>query len=354
MLWAVCGVAAATKTPSAAGRAIYGQLVVVGFFGTKAGDPGVEEAFQDLKAGRAAGVVFFDRNIVGRKQLAALVAHLKSANPATPPLLAIDEEGGRVERLDARRGFVAHPSAAWLAANRTPSQAKDIYRGMAAELAALGFNLNLAPVVDLALNRANTVIVQPGRSYGADPERVARYAGGFVDAHREAGVLTALKHWPGHGSSIVDTHLGISDVTERWRKEEREPFRMLIRAGKADMIMSAHLRHAEWSAGGQLPASLSARAIRVNLRQNLGFDGPVIADDLQMRAIRSNHTLADAIVLALAAGNDLVLICNVLEVQEHPAEFAVSVIEKAVRDGRLRQSVLDAAYNRVMRLKRRL
>jgi beta-N-acetylhexosaminidase len=332
----------------------WGQLVIVGFTGAKPADAGVRQAHDDLKAGRAGGVIVFDRNIEDPRQLSLLMAHLGSANRVAPPFLAIDEEGGLVERLDSRRGFTPHPSAARVAASRSVEEAAAVFRDMAEEIASQGFNLNLGPVVDLAVNPRNPVVAKLHRSYGTDPAKVAAYADAFVAAHREAGVVTALKHWPGHGSSLSDSHFGIADVSSEWSARETEPFRLLIAAGRADMIMSGHLHHRLWGDRSAEAASLSRKAVSGALRGELAYDGVVITDDLQMLGALKGRRLDQAIVAALAAGNDVVLIGNALDFQERPAAFALAAIEQGLRDGRLERTALLRSVERVMRLKRRL
>lgn len=348
------GPAEARGGPPVRATPLWGQLVVVGFTGAAPGDAGVEEAWGDLKAGRAGGLILFDRNIEGPEQLAALTAYLRAAHSGLAPFLAVDEEGGLVERLDTRQGFVAHPSAARIAATRKPGEARAVFRHMAGELASHGLNLNLAPVVDLDVNAASPVVAKLGRSYGSDPARVAAFADAFVLAHREAGVLTALKHWPGHGSSARDTHRGPADVSALWSERETEPFRLLIARGRADMVMTGHMSHIGWGDRAPRPASLSRKAIDRALRRELGYDGVVITDDLQMRALSDTRRLDETIVEALAAGNDMVLIGNALAFQERPAAYALAAIERGVRDGRLDRRSLERSVRRVLRLKRRL
>jgi beta-N-acetylhexosaminidase len=335
-------------------RRLYGQLLLVGFVGTTPGDPGVEAAARDLSEGLAGGLIFFDRNIRDAKQLAELTAYFRAAGGLHPPLLAIDEEGGAVQRLRAAKGFRFEPSAHWVGANMTSSQAQSLYGDMAGELSALGLNLNLAPVVDLDAEPGNRVIGRLRRSFGSSPEKVASFAGAFIEAHRENGVLTAIKHWPGHGSSRGDPHYTRAVADGAWQPKERLPFEVLLKASKADIIMSGHLHHDDWATSESLPASLSPRAIETDLRKRLGFAGVVITDDIQMRSALAGRSLAEAVVLALAAGNDIVLIGNMVEYRDDTARQAVDAIEVAVADGRLDLDALEASFRRVTALKARI
>ena len=341
----------AAKSTGAEKHRIYGQLVMVGFTGQFASDAGVQEARRDLFEGYAGGLVFFRRNVESAIQLRTLTDDLKE-NLEYPPFLAIDEEGGRVERLTHRNGFTKQPSAAVLAA-RGPEMARQSYDLMARELAAAGLNFNLGPVVDLNLRKTNPIIGSLDRAYSDDPEVVVKYAQVFVDAHRAHGIVTALKHFPGHGSSRQDSHDTVVDVTGDWQKVELSPYRQLIHGDYADAVMITHLiNRAHWSPQN-LPATLSAKAVAL-LRDELRFEGVVLSDDLQMQAIAKDFPLARAIVQALAAGNDMVLIGNVLEQQPDVARFAVKAIETAVENGELEFAKLEQSFCRIVQLKEKL
>src|SRR5690606_10098573 len=168
---------------------------------------------------------------------------------------------------------------------------------MAATLAEAGINLNLAPVVDVNVNPDNPVIGQLERSFSGDPDVVTEQAKAFIEAHHEHGVLCTLKHFPGHGSSEADSHLGFVDVTNLWSRQELEPFRNLIDAGLADAIMTAHIFNANWDS--EHPATLSRAVITGILREELGYDGVVITDDMQMGAIRDFYGFEAAVVMSV-------------------------------------------------------
>ena len=338
---------------AASQREVYGQLVMVGFRGTKPSDPGVKQAFRYLEQGYVGGLLFFGHNIKSKKQLKRLTGYFKSAKAKWPPFLAVDEEGGRVQRLRKSKGFRDEPTAQSLGEGGKVATAKSIYSRMAAEISASGLNLNFAPVVDVNLNRKNPIIGGIGRSFNADPKKVVTFARTFIKAHHGKSVVTALKHWPGHGSSRKDTHKQFVDVTGIWNASEREPYKMLIKANMVDMIMSGHLYHAAWGGKDRRPASLSRDAIDRNLRQNLDYKGVVITDDLQMKAITSRRTLGDAIVQALNAGNDIALIGNTLAHKKDLAKFAVRTIADAVKAEKLSDLSLRCSYVRVTKLKKK-
>ncbi len=325
---------------------------MAGFSGRAPSDKGVKEVLSHIREGYLGGVVFFGRNLTNAKQIRKLTGLLKDETAEFVPFLAIDEEGGKVERLIPGNGFKRQPRANVIV-SRGPKAARAIYEGMASEIADAGFNFNLGPVVDLNLRPSNPVIGKLGRSYGKDPEVVAEYAEIFIKAHRSKSIATALKHFPGHGSSRKDSHVSLVDVTGDWQREELIPYRELTSDKLADAVMTGHLINREIWSSTNLPATLSGEAVTM-LRDELKYDGVVISDDLQMKGIAKRHPLAQAIVLALAAGNDIVLIGNVLVHQPETAKFAVRTIEEAVANGDLDRSKLEASYCRVIQLKKRL
>jgi beta-N-acetylhexosaminidase len=183
---------------------------------------------------------------------------------------------------------------------------------------------------------------------------VASFAKAFTVAHQDIGVLTALKHFPGHGSTPFDTHTQAVDIGASWNKEEIEPYRELIAAQAAPAIMVGHISNPAMSEEPGLPASLSSRTIREALRKSLGFSGVVISDDLEMGAIRARYSIEESAVKAFKAGNDMIILSN----QNAPApdlpERIIAAVRKAVESGVLSREDLQASYDRVLALKQRL
>ena len=253
---------------------------------------------KDIADGAVGGVLFLRHNIGSAANVKALTASFASAsNP--PPLLMIDQEGGLVSRLPAKIGFPSTPSAEAVARDNSPEEARAIYDRMARSLKAWGFNVNLAPVADVAVNPGNPVIAKAGRAYSSDPRTVAAYDRVFVTAHRAAGVAPTLKHFPGHGSSAGDSHNGAVDITRTWSETELIPYRELIDAGLVDIVMVGHLRLDRHNTGDTLPASISPDIVAGMLRSELCFNGVVMTDDLIMRAIRNRMSATDAVIAAL-------------------------------------------------------
>ena len=227
-------------------------------------------------------------------------------------------------------------------------------RGMAQGLKSLGFTLNFGPVVDLAVNPDNPIIARYKRAFSADADVVARYAAAFVHAHRQVGLLTALKHFPGHGSSTGDSHEGFVDITKTWVAEELDPFRSLIASGDADMVMVAHLYHAKFGIkpGENLPASLSPAWIEGVLRHQLGFQGVVITDDLEMGAIRKLFTLPESVKQTVRAGADILLFSNTVKPRIGLAdEVRQILVDEAEADPAFRARIIES-YRRIVALKK--
>jgi beta-N-acetylhexosaminidase len=224
-----------------------------------------------------------------------------------------------------------------------------VARRIGRDLAAAGVNLGLAPVVDLDRNPDNPIIGALGRSFSADPEVVVRQASAFIEGLHAQGIAAAIKHFPGHGSSTGDTHLGVVDVSSTWDAVELEPFGALARAGLPDAVLTAHVFNANLDA--DYPATLSRRTITGILRDRLSWDGVVISDDLQMGAIRAEFGYADAVRLAIDAGVDVLTIANQQVFEPDVVARTVEIITELVADGRIREERIRESWRRVRRLK---
>ena len=339
------------------------DLLLVGFRGTEvAGNEEVRRLVCDVKVG---GLLLFERfaasgqprNMVSPEQITTLTRDLQqlAAGCAGRPLfIAADAEGGRVMRLSPRLGYPPTLPASELGARDDPEFTRVEARRMGRMLREAGINWNLAPVVDVAVNPANPAVVINGRTYSADPERVIAQARAFVLGMHDEGVLTALKHFPGHGSSRRDSHLGFTEVTDTAElRVELRPYRALIAAGLADSVMTAHVFNRgldPWD-----PATLSRFTVRRVLRGWLRYDGVVVSDDLLMGAIAQHYGLEEAAVLALGAGVDVLLISqNTGRIEDRAAERVIAAITGAIAQGRLRESTVRDAVTRVDALRARL
>jgi beta-N-acetylhexosaminidase len=290
----------------------------------------------------------YDRNVHSPAQLRALIGGLRDA-ARTPLLVAIDEEGGQVDRLKAGYGFPATLSAAALGAHDDPAFTRAHGKAIGRTLAGLGIGLDLAPVVDVNVNPSNPIIGAIDRSFSADPRVVAEQGRAFLEGLHDGGVAGALKHFPGHGSSTADTHLGWVDVSDTWSSTELEPFRAVIDAGPVDAVLVAHVFDRKLDA--VYPASLSEAVITDLLRGQLGFDGVVISDDLQMGAIRSAFGYETAVERAILAGTDILTIANQQVYEADIVERTVGIVLDAIDAGRLTADRIDESWQRIRRLK---
>ena len=291
-----------------------------------------------------AGVTIFGPNIAGPEQLAGLTAQLRSAGGL--PLVAIDEEGGDVTRIAHLTGS-PYPGSAALGAVDDVNLTAAVHRALGQDLAALGINVNLAPSVDVNTAADNPVIGI--RSFGPDPDLVARHAAAAVRGLQAAGVAACAKHFPGHGSTSADSHHGIVTVQASLallRRRDLPPFAAAIAAGVRG-VMPGHLRVPELT--GDDPATLSAAALNGLLRGELGFTGVIISDALEMRAVSDLYGIPEAAVLAVAAGTDL--LCFGRDAAEDSYLAVRRALSEAVAAGRLPAQRLAEAQQNVARLR---
>ncbi|NGP17990.1 glycoside hydrolase family 3 protein [Devosia aurantiaca] len=356
-LLAIPLLAAVFSVPSSAAtlEEMAGQMIVVGFQGDSVGDAGVKAVAGELEAGRLGGVMFLKTNVASLPAVRKLNALFRKASPTLPPFLTLDQEGGAVERLTKDVGFAEIPNAARIAADNSPAEAEAIYAKMAQGVAAEGFSVNFGPVADLNTNPNNQIIAKFGRSFSADPDVVVAYDEAFIAAHHGAGLVTALKHFPGHGSSTADSHEGFVDITQSWDEAELEPYRAMIADGMADMVMVGHLYHAGYAEGDeQTPSSLSPRWIDGVLRTDLGFNGVVISDDLEMGAIRDHFTLEQTVTKAVRAGMDVLLFSNTADYHAGLSrEILAILLSEAEADPQFAARI-EQSYGRIVALKARL
>jgi beta-N-acetylhexosaminidase len=314
-------------------------------------DP-ADPVMRAVAAGKVAGIILFNRdmltgqgrNIRSPEQLRRLTGDLQEVSPH-PLIIAIDQEGGAVQRLRAADGFVETPSAAELGAG-PPAAAEEAFDRQAAQLAALGVTMNFAPVVDLALNPDNPIIAGKSRSFGPGPTQVAALARLSLAAHWRHGVAACLKHFPGHGSSREDSHLGLTDVTDVWQPQELQPYRDL--AAEAPAVLVAHVMQRRLDP--DRPATLSPTIIGGMLREQIGFPGVVISDDMQMGAITAAWPFPESAIASLNAGCDLLIYGNNLVWQPTIVDDLDRAIDTAVAAGTLAPEQLDAAWQRIRRL----
>jgi beta-N-acetylhexosaminidase len=326
-----------------------GQIMMIGFDGFEP-DADLSEMITRYRVG---GVILFARNVDSPEQVARLTNALQSlALGAGGPglLLAIDQEGGRVARLTEDHGFSEFPGGMALGATGDPYNARRIAVTVAQELKAIGLNTDFAPVLDVNNNPLNPVIGI--RSFGSDPQAVARFGTAYIEGLQSEGVLAFGKHFPGHGDTTTDSHLALPVVVHRRPRLEAVefvPFRAAIRAGVAG-IMSAHVTFPAIAGENPAPSTLSGEVLTGLLRDELHFDGLTATDSLEMGALaESGYPAPQAAVLALKAGADLLLFNRDHDL--HQAAFAA--LMEAVNSGQVSHERLDSAVRRVLRAKLR-
>ncbi|GDY30255.1 glycoside hydrolase family 3 protein [Gandjariella thermophila] len=309
-------------------------VLLPGFAGTRA----PAWLARRIEAG-LGGVVLFGRNVVDDAQVAALTAELRAARDGV--LVAIDEEGGDVTRLDARRGS-AVPGSYALGAVDDADLTRAVAAGIGARLAGCGITVNLAPCADLSLTLDDPIIGV--RSFGADPALAARHVAAFVAGVQSTGVASCAKHFPGHGAATADSHTELPELPRtpaQLRDTELVPFRAAVRAG-VRAVMTGHLVVPEW---GPEPATLNPCAIGV-LRDEIGFTGTVITDALDMKAVSGSAGMADGAVRALVAGVDGLCVGGEFT-EEATVTWLADALVAAVVAGQLPEDRLAEAAKRV-------
>lgn len=332
-------------------------MLKIGFRGMEIAD--TNHIIRDIQKYHLGGVVLFDydvprdtayRNVESPDQVKTLVHDLKQLSKKTL-LVSIDQEGGRVARLKSRYGFPETVSAQYLGKIDNPDSTRHYARQTAETLSKLGINVNLAPVVDVNTNPDNPIIGGIERSFSADPQTVVKHASIYIKTLHEKNILTVLKHFPGHGSSEKDSHLGVVDVTKTWSDQELVPYRKLIESGLADAVMTAHIFNKNIDA--DYPATLSKPTITGVLRKDLSFDGVVISDDLMMSAIREEYGLETAIKQALVAGVDILSFGNNAIYDPDIVPKAHKIINALIEKGEISPERIDQSYQRIMKFKSR-
>lgn len=321
-----------------------GQLVIVGLEGTQM-DAEAQKLIETYKVG---GFILFKRNIETAEQTVEMLNELKQTNSRSntvPLFLSVDEEGGRVSRMPEQ--FAKIPPNLTIGKTDDPEIARLIGQVIAKEIGALGFNMDFAPVLDIFSNPQNTVIGD--RSFGNNPQQVSRFGTMMMQGLSSEQIVPVIKHFPGHGDTLVDSHVGLPIVhktKDELKKFELIPFMEAIKQG-AEVVMVAHIQLPELDASR--PASLSKPIITGLLREELQFDGLIITDDLTMGAITENYDAGQASVQAFLAGSDLLLVCH-----EYDSEIAaIQALKQAAADGTLSPSRIDESVYRILKIKQK-
>jgi beta-N-acetylhexosaminidase len=331
-----------------------GAMLMFGFRGIEHSDDSVQEIIKDIKNYNLGGVILFKYNIVSPKQLSSLTDSFKQANSKL--LISVDQEGGKVQRLNSKNGFKDTDSAKNISEHYTLNEAYQAYNDMAKMLKTNGINFNFAPVVDVDTQPACSVIGDLERSYSSDVSKVIQYARQFINAHRDQDVLTAVKHFPGHGFAKGDTHKGITDVTDLANPDvELKPYEELLIDSTHISVMTAHIVNRNLDSEG-FPATLSQKIISGVLRKQLDFQGVVVTDALEMAAIRNHYSLEEVVVRAINAGNDILVFSRNSAASLNDdkddswnttPQAIVEIIETAVADGKISKHRIEESYERI-------
>jgi beta-N-acetylhexosaminidase len=318
-----------------------GQFFIFGFEGNFPTD----DLLYLIEKQNLGGVILFTRNIDSPQQISQTIKELELRSKH-PLFVMIDQEGGRINRIT--KDFPVFPSNKFHGYRKDKEGVFKAYKTTARELSRLGINVNLAPVVDVLTNPDNSVLKE--RSFGEDPALVAEMSKVAVEAIKSENIFACAKHFPGIGDIDVDPHSDLpinSNSGERFEKIDFLPFQACI-SSDVDMIMSTHVLCPNLDS--EAPASLSKPICTDILRKELGFEGILITDDLQMGAIRKNQELTEACAKAFLAGNDLILICDKFEEQVQVLEH----FEKQVSGKRISEERLNFSLEKILLAKKKL
>lgn len=347
-----------------------GQMIMTGFHGDGMGEN--TESFaaieKQIRQGSVGGVILFDvdisglvaqgmtipeakkhifsSNIKNMNQVKDLTSHLQSIAPI-PLLIAIDQEGGNIQRLKPEHGFASIPSAKELARGDVQTTYNTAY-DLGVRLKTLGINVDFAPLLDVEVNHESPAIGALERSFSSDPNVVTEFGDAFARGLDDAGVISSFKHFPGHGSAGGDTHAGLVDITNTYQDYELNPWRALLaNASPCATVMVAHVVNNNFDT---LPASLSAKTIKII--RDMGFNGVIVSDDMDMGAIVEHYGQEEAIEMAINAGNDLLVFGNNLDFDKDKGEKVHKLIKKMVQSGKIKRARIRESYNRIMQMKK--
>ncbi|MBO4480452.1 MAG: glycoside hydrolase family 3 protein [Alphaproteobacteria bacterium] len=349
-----------------------GQMIMTGFHGDGENQNPEEFAtvLNQIEQGKIGGVILFDVDVSGllaqgydiveaKKQIFSsniknvtqvkkLTTTLQSAAPRKL-LIAIDQEGGNIQRLKPEHGFAPIPSAVEMA-KTTPEQTYHVAYDLGNRLADLGINVDFAPLLDVNVNPDSPAIGAKERSFSENPDVVTKFAGAFANGLADAKIAYSYKHFPGHGSAGADTHAGLTDVTKTYQEYELSPWRDLLKdASPYTMVMVAHIVNQNIDT---LPASLSKKTIQ--MIRDMGFNGVVVSDDMDMGAIANEYGIETAIQMAIDAGNDILVFGNNLTFDKNRGSDVNATIVKMVNEGKISKSRIRESYRRIMKMKQKL
>ncbi len=330
-----------------------GQMVMIGI-GEKTGLSSQDSLINEIRTNKVGGIVLYEKNIAkadSKRKLKELNLIMQQSSKL-PLFITIDEEGGKVHRMKEKYGFVNIPSAAYLGKLNNIDSTYFYTKKLVAVMAEVGINLNYAPDVDLAINPQNPVIAKLERSFSNDPDITTAHALACIKAHKEFKVKTILKHFPGHGSSADDTHLGVADVTTRWNFKELLPYHNILQSGQCEAIMTAHIINCHLDSTC-VPGTLSKAIVTGILRNFMEYKGVVFSDDMQMYAISKNFGFETGIKMAINAGVDVLMFANNVNMKDRVNATQVhAIIKKLVKEGQVPREKINESYKRIIEFKK--
>ncbi|RAZ50153.1 glycoside hydrolase family 3 N-terminal domain-containing protein [Campylobacter hyointestinalis] len=330
-------------------KKMIGQMVMVGFSHSSANDSWTDQLVLDASLGRIGGVMLLSRNISTKNELIKLTKKLSSSKAKHKLLIAIDEEGGKISRFINKDGFKHFPSAYEVGSKMNLKEANAIYKDMADQLKSLGINMNFAPVVDI-YNPNSSIIGQKDRAFSKNPDEVIAYSSEFIKAFDKANVKTVLKHFPGHGNAIKDTHKE-KTIVDNYDVEELKPYFELIKRDEADFVMVAHVYVPKLD--DKNPAVLSKHIVSDILKDRFKFKGAVISDDLLMKGL-GELSIEQKVIKAINAGVDIVLVSEYFLNNSNSIKIVNDALLNAVNKGKISKERIKDAYTRILRSKKGL
>ncbi len=337
-------------------RQMVAQMLILGFRGTELSSN--DNIYTLIARENIGGVILFDydvpskkplRNIENPTQVRKLCSDLQKAAKTTL-FISVDQEGGKVARLKERDGFPPSVSQEYLGNNHNTKLTSEWAARAASNLRSLGFNLNFTPSVDVNINPNSPAIGKHERSFSSDYERVITHSKIVIEEHRKQGILTCIKHFPGHGSSTGDTHNGITDVSSTYDTVELIPYIRLLEEGYVDMIMTSHVFNSNLDS--IYPATMSYSTLMNLLRVRMGYRGIIVSDDMAMGAIAKEYNLETALEKAINAGVDLFILSNNGEVYDDEIGFkAIDIICNLVKQGKISRSRIVESYAKIQKQK---
>ena len=333
-----------------------GQMLMLGVGSVTSVDAN-NPVVKAIQKGYVGGILLFERNISpenSKKKLAQLTADLQSY-ASVPLLISIDQEGGKVNRLKEKYGFPKSVTAKYLGNVNDTCITRQYADSTASTLQKMGINLNFAPTVDIHQD-TNPVIGKFERAYSTNTETIVKQATQVIEAHRQYGIMTALKHFPGHGSSRADTHVGVADVTPYWSENEVTPYVEMLRNNEVDGVLVAHVVNEKLDPEGN-PASLSKKIVTDYLRGTLGYNGIVYTDDMQMHAITEHYGVRESIKKAILAGDDVLVFSNAIPTKgrkDVAATEMIDMIVDMVQKGEISEERINESYYRIIAFKKNL